>query len=157
RTAAGRGADWALVDGHFFTQTGGGPADKGYRVGDDAAARLWSEFKRLGGVDALGYPASRRFSWDGFTVQVFQKAILQWPPRPRRALFVNVLDRLSATGKDDFLLAQRMTPRPLDPGPDGGLAWPAVVARHQAMLDHDPAIRAAYLADGDPISRFGLP
>src|SRR5205085_3885043 len=34
RTSTGRGPDWALADGHFFTQTGGGPADRGYRVRD---------------------------------------------------------------------------------------------------------------------------
>jgi hypothetical protein len=157
RTAVGRGADWGLVNGHFFTQASGGQAGRGYRVTDDEAARLWTEFRRLGGVGGLGYPASRRFSWDGFTVQVFQKAILQWRPELGRAVFVNVLDRLSAAGKDDFLLAERMTPRPLDPSADTGLAWPAVVARHQAMLDQDPAIRAAYFADPDPILRYGLP
>jgi hypothetical protein len=157
RTTVGRGADWELASGHFFTQTGGGQAGRGYRVADDEAARFWTEFRRLGGVDALGYPASRRFSWEGFTVQVFQKAILQWRPELGRALFVNVLDRLSAAGKDEFLLAQRMTPRPLDPSADSGLDWPAVVARHQAMLEQDRAIRAAYFADPDPIQRYGLP
>jgi hypothetical protein len=156
RTSVGRGADWDLSGGHFFTQTGG-QAGRGYRVGDDAGARLWSEFRRLGGVDALGYPASRRFNWDGFTVQVFQKAILQWRPELGRAVFVNVLDRLSAAGKDDFLFAERMTPRPLDPAADTGLAWPAVVARHQSILSQDAAIRAAYFADPAPLDRFGLP
>jgi hypothetical protein len=157
RTTVGRGADWDLASGHFYTQTGGGQAGKGYRVVDDETARLWTEFRRLGGVEGLGYPASRRFVWEGFTVQVFQKAILQWRPELGRAVFVNVLDRIGAAGKDDFLLAQRMTPRPLDPAPDTGLAWPAVVARHQAMLDQDRAIRAVYLADPDPVQRFGLP
>jgi hypothetical protein len=157
RTAVGRGADWELANGRFFTQTSGSQAGKGFRVVDDEGARFWAEFRRLGGVDALGYPASRRFSWEGFTVQVFQKAILQWRPELGQALFVNVLDRLSSAGKDDFLLAQRMTPRPFDPSPDTGLAWPAVVARHQTMLDQDRAIKAAYFTDSDPVARFGLP
>lgn len=145
------GADWDVAGGHFYKQAGG------YRVVDDGAARFWSEFNRLGGVDGLGYPASRRFTWDGFVVQVFQKAILQWRPEVGQAYFVNVLDRLSATGKDDWLLVARMTPRPLDPSPDTGLPWPEVVARHQALLDRDPAIKATYFADPDPVGRFGLP
>jgi hypothetical protein len=151
-------SDWdAIGGGHFYTQTNGGQTGKGYRVADDGTARFWSEFKRLGGVDGLGYPASRRFTWDGFVVQVFQKAILQWRPEVGQAYFVNVLDRLSAAGKDDWLFGARMTPRPLDPAPDTGLAWPQVVARHQALLDRDAAIKAVYFADPDPIARFGLP
>ena len=38
--------------------------------------RFWDEFQRLGGVDALGYPISRRFTWKGFTVQAMQKGVL---------------------------------------------------------------------------------
>lgn len=131
--------------------------ETGYRVADDSAARFAAEMRRLGGVDALGYPASRRFQWDGFTVQVFQKAILQWRPELGRAAFVNVLDQIGAAGKDDWLLSHRMTPRPADWSGDTGLAWPAVVARHQALLERDPAIRAAYFAVADPIERYGLP
>jgi hypothetical protein len=157
RTSVGQGPDFEIGAGRFYTQTNGGQAGKGYAVVDDDSARFWSEFRRLGGVDGLGYPASRRFTWEGFTVQVFQKAILQWRPELGRAFFVNVLDRLSAAGKDDWLLSARMTPRPLDPSLDTGLAWPAVVARHQALLDGDRAIKAAYMADPDPIQRFGLP
>jgi hypothetical protein len=153
----GGGPDWPIPGGRFFTQTNGGQAGRGYRVTNEDGARFWDEFRRLGGVDALGYPASRRFVWEGFTVQVFQKAILQWRPEATQAYFVNVLDRLSAAGRDDWLLAARMTPRPIDTRADAGLAWSAVVARHQAMLDADPAIKAAYFADPDPVARFGLP
>ena len=138
-------------DARFYPQAGG------YWVSNQGGVRFWDEFRRLGGVDQLGYPASRRFQWDGFTVQVFQKAILQWRPEVGQAYFVNVLDRLSAAGKDDWLLSARMTPRPSDPSADTGLPWPSVVARRQAMLDADPAIRAAYFADPDPVARFGLP
>ena len=40
---------------------------------------------------------------------MFQRAILQWRPEVGQAYFVNVLDRLAAAGKDDWLFAQRMT------------------------------------------------
>ncbi|HEY3081244.1 MAG TPA: M1 family metallopeptidase [Chloroflexota bacterium] len=167
-TAPGDGADWPIDGGRFFTQTNGGQAGRGYRVTNANGLRFWDEFQRLGGVAGLGYPASRRFVWEGFTVQVFQKAILQWRPEAvsstapgghpaGQAYFVNVLDRLGAAGRDEWLLAARMTPRPFDTSADDGLAWPAVVARHQAMLAADPAIRAAYFADPDPVARFGLP
>ena len=45
----------------------------------------------------LGYPISRRFLWDGFPSQAFQKAVLQWQPG-RGTFFVNVFDRLSPSG-----------------------------------------------------------
>jgi hypothetical protein len=153
----GDGPDWAIEGGRFFTQTNGGQAGRGYSVTNGNGLRFWDEFQRLGGVAGLGYPASRRFVWEGFTVQVFQKAILQWRPEAGQAYFVNVLDRISAAGRDEWLLVNRMTPRPFDSRADDGLAWPAVVARHQALLDADPAIRAAYFADPDPVARFGLP
>ena len=72
-----RPADWDVPGGHFFSQTGG-PEGLGYVVRDDGDIRFWSEFRRLGGVASLGYPVSQPLQWDGFTVQVFQRAALQW-------------------------------------------------------------------------------
>lgn len=138
-------------DGRFFDETGG------FTVSNAEGIPFWDEFRALGGVDALGYPVSRRFTLDGFTVQAFQKAILQWRPEVRRAYFVNVLDRLSQAGQDDWLLVHRMTPRPSDSSPDTGLAWERVVARRQAMLDIDPTLRSAYFAVPNSIDRYGLP
>ena len=51
----------------------------------------------------MGYPLSRRFVWDGFTVQVFQKVVLQWRPESNTFMFVNVFDRLNLEGYDDTL------------------------------------------------------
>ena len=31
-------------------------------------------------LQALGYPISRRFMWDGFVSQAMQKVVLQWRP-----------------------------------------------------------------------------
>lgn len=70
-------------------------------VSDEGGVLFWSEFQRLGGVDAVGYPVSERFEWEGFTVQVFQRAIFQWRPETRSVAFVNVFDRLHDLGKDD--------------------------------------------------------
>ena len=42
--------DWAIPNGHFFTQArGDAPAGQGYAVVDDGAAPFWREFQRLGG------------------------------------------------------------------------------------------------------------
>ena len=149
-------ADFDIPGGHFFTQTGGG-GDVGFAVVDDGGARFWTEFQRLGGVAIVGYPLSQRFAWDGFTVQVMQKGVLQWRPEVGRAYFVNVFDRLSEAGKDDWLLTVRSTPKPLDAGFDAGRSWNEIVAARQALLDANPAMRSAYRAVPDPLNLYGLP
>jgi hypothetical protein len=149
-------ADFPIANGRFFTQTGG-DAGLGYAVTDDGGIRFWSEFNRLGGVAAVGYPASQRFQWDGFTVQVFQRVVFQWRPESGSVAFVNVFDRLHDLGKDDFLLHARQTPPPraFD---DAGKPWEQVVRTHLAVMDAYPAIRAKYgEAVGDPIQANGLP
>ncbi|HZQ98380.1 MAG TPA: beta-galactosidase [Chloroflexota bacterium] len=148
--------DWDVPNGHFFTQTGGG-GGRGYSVTDEGGVRFWSEFQRLGGVQAVGYPASQRFQWDGFTVQVFQRVVFQWRPEQDAVAFVNVFDRLHDLGKDDFLLKARQTPPPR-PFDDAGKAWDQVVANHLAVLDAWPALAAAYRAAApDPVQANGLP
>src|SRR5579884_1683063 len=89
----------------FFPQTG-------HTVGDDSGIRFLTELDRLGGVGAVGYPASERFQWDGFTVQVFQRVVFQWRPESGTVAFVNVFDRLHDLGKDDWLLQTKQTPPP---------------------------------------------
>jgi hypothetical protein len=135
----------------YFAQTGG------YVVADDAQASFLTEFGRLGGVAALGYPVSQRFVLDGFVVQAFQKAILQWHPDTGQATFLNVLDRLHDAGDDDWLASQQMTPPPADNAADTGLAWADVVARHEALLASNPTLQSAYFAADDPLARYGLP
>src|ERR687887_656799 len=88
-------ADWDVPGGHFFSQTGGG-SGLGYVVSDDGGLRFWSGLQRLGGVASLGYPVSQRLQWDGFTVQIFQRTVLQWRPDCGCAVPANVLDRLHA-------------------------------------------------------------
>ena len=52
--------DFDVPNGRFFTQTGGGNG-RGFAVTDEGGVRFWSELRRLGGVQAVGYPASQRF------------------------------------------------------------------------------------------------
>src|SRR5690349_21073659 len=81
--------DYDVVNGHFFTQAGSAGGDAGYAIADEGGIPLWSEFQRLGGVAALGYPVSRRFQWEGFVVQATQKAVLQWRPDLNRVVYLN--------------------------------------------------------------------
>src|SRR5262245_40271003 len=127
----------------FFPETG-------FSVSDADGVPFLSEFRRFGGVQAVGFPASKRFQWDGFTVQVFQRVIFQWRPDVRQAYFVNVFDRLHDLGKDDWLLAAKQTPRH-DP------TLGDVNAR-LALLDERPAIKAKFYAVvGDPLQANGAP
>src|SRR5438132_3491087 len=96
-------ADYPIPNGRFFSQASGtGPA-AGYSVSDDGGQAFFSEFGRLGGVQVLGYPASRRFDNGGFTTQATQRFILQWRPELGRVGFDNSFDLLSAAGRDDWL------------------------------------------------------
>ncbi len=150
--------DFDVVNGYYFTEAGGSPSyDQGYSITNTDGVPLWSEFQRLGGVGALGYPVSRRFTWDGFVVQATQKAVLQWRPDLGRAVFVNVFDELSRAGKDDWLLAYRLIPKPAAFPNEAGLSFDQIVQDRLHLLDSYPELRAAYLNDPDPITDNGLP
>ncbi len=153
--AAQTSGDWAIPNGHFFTQTAGGQG--GFSVVDDSQARFWSEFKRLGGLQNVGYPISQRFTYDGFVVQAFQKLVLQWRPEVSQAWPMNVFDELSKKGFDDTLFAVRQTPYPLTNFDTPGASWDQVVAKRWALLDANPAIKQRYFSVGDPLNVFGLP
>src|SRR5438105_14745796 len=51
--------DWDLPTGHYYTEAGAGLG--GYSIADDGGVPFWSAYQRWGGVNALGYPASRRY------------------------------------------------------------------------------------------------
>ena len=144
--------DWDIPGGHYYTQTGG------YAVVDGDGIAFWSEFQRLGGVQAVGYPVSRRFQWNGFTVQAMQRTVFQWRPEIGQVYFVNVFDLLTEAGKDDWLYVVRQTPRPLPASFDGGKSWGEVVKSRLALLDENPAIKQQFFSVvGDPVLMNGLP
>jgi hypothetical protein len=152
--------DYATTSGHFFTQASGlapGRDPSGFSLTDEGGVAFWDAFQQLGGVPALGYPASQRFTLDGFVVQATQKAILQWQPNEHQVALINVFDRLHAAGQDDWLAVARQTPPPFDTTADTGLAWAAVVQRHLGFLDPYPALKRRFLAEPDWLDRFGLP
>jgi hypothetical protein len=73
------GPDFDIPQGHFFTEALPGRSDgDGFAVQDGHGADLWSAYQQAGGLDALGYPTSRRFEWSGDVAQAFANGILRW-------------------------------------------------------------------------------
>jgi hypothetical protein len=155
--APGRAAEYDISNGHFFSQTNGRDGSlAGFSVTNADGVPLWDAFQKLGGADVLGYPVTRRFQSDGFTVQAFQKAVLQW--QGDHFAFLNTFDALHDHGRDDWLETYRQTPRPFDTAPDKGLAWDKVVERHLAMLDKVPKpLKDRFLSDDQWLDHYGLP
>ena len=148
--------DYEVEGGRLFTQAAETDVpDVGFAVTDADGIPFWTEFQRLGGVQALGYPLSRRFVWDGFTVQVFQKVVLQWRPELSTFMFVNVFDRLSLAGYDDTL--EELLVPPWEYFEEEGLTWGQIITSRQALLFANPALRDAYFAVDDPLRWYGLP
>ncbi|MHB1134778.1 MAG: cellulase family glycosylhydrolase [Chloroflexota bacterium] len=159
--AAQTALDWDIPGGHYFTQTNGqaaGASQAGYSVTNNDGVPFWNEFNSQGGLQIVGYPMSRRFQWDGFTTQVFQKAVFQWKPAEKRVDFINTFDEMSKGGKDDWLLNFRSTPKPLDATTfDAGKNWDQIVAGRLALLNANAAIKSVYNSVPDPMRLFGLP
>ena len=76
--------DYAIPNGHFFTQAAPGQGGNGYRVANEAGIPFWDAFLAEGGVEKLGYPLTRRFTWNGTVVQLFQNGALRWLPTESR-------------------------------------------------------------------------
>lgn len=148
-------SDFAVPDGWFFTQAAG--EGIGFAVWDDADARFWNAFQELGGIPVVGYPISQRFQQHGFTVQAFQKLVLQWDPGADRANAANTLDNLHQAGFDPWLASFRQVPLHQALPEDAGQPFEVVTANHLALLDPNPDIRSEFLAQPDWLTRFGLP
>jgi hypothetical protein len=150
--------DWDLPGGgHFYTQTGGG-GNLGYAVTNNDGIGFWNEFKRLGGVSAVGYPVSQRFMLNGFMCQAMQRVVFQWQPQTNTVSFLNVFDLAQQAGKDDWLKTVRQVPPPVAADFDAGLDWNGTVKKRLALLDANPAIKQRYNSVvGDPIQMNGLP
>jgi hypothetical protein len=148
--------DYDIPNGHFFSQAAG-PGETGFGITDDGGVWFWSEFNRLGGVNAVGYPISDRFQWNGFTCQAMQRVVFQWRPEINQVYFVNIFDMMTAAGKDDWLLTVRQTPKPYA-FDETGKNWDQIVNMRLAVLDANPAIKAAFFSVvGDPVTMNGLP
>jgi hypothetical protein len=151
--------DAPLANGWFYKQANGfnGAGEAGFAVVDDVDASFWSEFQRLGGVERLGYPISRRFAYGGFAAQAFQRMVLQWRPEIGVTTPVNVFDDLSARGTDSWLDDTRQVPRRADPPVDAGLTAAELAAGQLALLEQYPALHDFYTSDPDAVALYGLP
>jgi hypothetical protein len=145
------------VVGHFYKQANGqgGAGDTGFAVTDAEGIPFWSTFQALGGPDAVGYPISGRFLWDGMVTQAFQKLIFQW--NNNQVAIVNVIDLFTRYGRDDWLQVEKQVPPVADWLADRTRSWAEIVAAHQALLDRFPAIKEVYFRASDPIALYGLP
>jgi hypothetical protein len=95
--------------GWFYTQEacrwapimGVGPTRaRGYAVIDDDKGNFWTEFRRFGGVDVLGYPVSQPYQYPvgatgGYWYQAFERGILQAHPETGRAELANVFEQFT--------------------------------------------------------------
>src|SRR5262245_15557348 len=158
--------DFAVQNGWFFSQAGGGDG-LGYAVTDDGGVAFWRDFQRLGGTRTLGYPASWRFvGQDGFIYQATQAALLQWRPEEDRAVLANTFDTLSDARRDDWLRSTRAIPPSV--GDDGSRGDAARSRSIRLSWLEDDGIRAYYYANPNPaafaewprqraIDLYGLP
>ncbi len=121
------------------------------------AVPFLAEFRRIGGVAALGYPLTRAITYEGRPTQFFQKGVLQWQPATRSFVYLNVFDQLSAKGFDPVLAARYLIPPPDDTSADDGLNWDQVAGRHLAILYQAPAIARYVQNTPNWLDRFGLP
>ena len=156
-------ADFDLLTGHYYTQmngTGGG-GGRGFSVTDDGDAQMWSSFTSIGGVQAIGYPVSRRFRIDSggqHVYQAFQKEVLDWDPGTKQVQRLSVMDILHGAGADAWLESSREVPVQADfAAADQGRSWDDVQKAHLALLDASAEIKKAYLAAPDAEARYGLP
>jgi hypothetical protein len=142
------------------------PPYRGYTVVDDADASFWTEFRRFGGVEVLGYPVSRRYHYPtetGFLSQAFQRGILQWHTDTGRASMANVFEQFTEQGRDDQLeIAGIPRPRPSDPtmsfamDAERRMGW-LVEPRFLARYFFDPVAQYPFEAQEQAWDFFGLP
>ena len=145
----------AIKGGCLFTNTGSDTADPddGYAVTNADGVPMW-DFVRDRDAGAIGYPISQRWIDGPFTLQAFQKAILQWNPAEGQMNYYNTLDEL-ANAYPHVELPNVPTHQVL--AADAGADFETVKRNHVAILDENPAIKARFLAEPDWLNLYGLP
>ena len=128
------------------------PAD-GFAVTNADGVPLW-DFVRDRDLQAVGYPISQRWVDGPFTLQGFQKVILQWDPGAGQMNYYNTLD----------VLANRYPQVNLPNVPvhevlaaDFGADFATVTQNHLAILERNDQIKARFLAEPDWLNLYGLP
>ncbi len=152
--------DHAISGGHFYRQANGfgGRGDQGYLIWDEPGGpAFYSEFRQLGGVSTLGYPASRRYEIDGFIYLVTQVALLQYHPVQQKVLLANTFEILEQAGLNDLLYTRGIPMSIVDDGSNGD--FEKAKQTRLSWLTND-AIKQHYLSVGGvgaAINLFGLP
>ena len=144
-----------LDDGCLFTITGSDTPDPddGYAVTNDHGVPFY-DFVRARDVQSIGYPISQRWTYANFTLQAFQKVILQWDPGKGRMNYHNTLDVL-ANRYPEVELPSVPPHQVLESDADADFA--SVVRTHLALLDRNPAIKERFLSEPAWLSLYGLP
>ncbi len=161
--------DYPVPGGWFYSQESRFPDDwppyRGYTVVDDADASFWTEFRRFGGVETLGYPVTRRYRWPddaGYLYQAFQRGVLQWRPEDGAARLANVFEMFTQAGLDDRLEQEGMpkpaqvTSLPFAADAERRLTW-LTEPRFLARYLWDPVYDAPYDAIEASWDQWGLP
>ena len=155
-TTAALDCEGILVDdGCLFTITGGDtpePED-GYAVTNADGVPLY-DFVRERDLQAIGYPISQRWVNGPFTLQAFQKVILQWDPGKQRMNYYNTLDVL-ANRYPDVELPNVPAHEVLEA--DQGADFATITRNHLALLDQNPRIKERFLGEPDWLNLYGLP
>ena len=144
-----------LRDGCLFTVTGADTPDPddGFAVTNAYDVPVW-DFVRGRDRDALGYPISQRWTDGPFTLQAFQKVILQWDPNKQRMNYYNTLDALANRYPEVEL---PFVPSHQVLAEDQGAGFGTIVRNHLALLDQNETIKARFLAEPDWLNLYGLP
>ena len=150
----------ALDAGCLFTITGGDTTDPddGYAVTNADGVPLW-DFVRDRDLQAIGYPMpataiSQRWVNGPFTLQAFQKVILQWDPDKGRMNYYNTLDVL-ANRYPEVELPNVPPHQVLEA--DWGADFATITQNHLALLEQNLAIKDQFLSEPDWLSLYGLP
>ena len=145
----------SLDGGCLFTVTGGDTPDPddGFAVTNAYGVPLW-DFVKSRNLEALGYPISQRWIDGPFTLQAFQKVILQWDPAKGRMNFYNTLDVLAnryAEVELPFVPAHQVLQE------DHGADFQTITRNHLALLEQNAAIKERFLSEPDWLNLYGLP
>ena len=117
--------DYWIPNGHFYPQAAPGQKGAGYRVANEAGIPFYDAYLQYGGLDALGYPVTRRFIWKGDVVQLFQKGALRWLPNEGRAEVAPVKDVGTPPAPAKVAEAPHRSSGDAEQYPWSGWWWPA--------------------------------
>ncbi len=145
----------SISGGCLFAITGGDTPDPndGFAVTNADNVPMW-DFVRDLEPEAIGYPISQRWLEGPFTLQAFQKVILQWDPANQRMNFYNTLDVL-ANQYPDVKLPNVPAHQVL--ASDAGANFETVKQNHLALLDANSVLKARFLGEPDWLNLYGLP